>query len=101
MSKTVSARAEKASTLVTAAMRQAARRDAAYRAAWQEIDALGPGEVIRYHEGNLGADVTFDPEIAGRAAAYRHAATDLAKGTLAQRRIRFEWYQYIFRRSDR
>jgi hypothetical protein len=80
-------------------LRQAERRDAAYRAAWDEIDGLEPGEAIQYHEGNLGADVANDPEIAGRAAAYRHAATDLDKGTLAQRRIRFEWYQYIFRRS--
>lgn len=83
-----------------AAARQIERRDAAYRAAWQEIDELEPGETIQYHEGNLGADVVRDPEIAGRAAAYRHAATDLGKGTLAQRRIRCEWYQYIFRRSD-
>jgi hypothetical protein len=82
-----------------ASMRSIERRDAAYRAAWEEIDGLAPGEAIQYHEGNLGADVVHDPEIAGRAAAYRHAATDLAKGTLAQRRIRFEWYQYIFRRS--
>jgi hypothetical protein len=82
-----------------ARIRQTERRDAAYRAAWREIEALQPGEAIQYHEGNLGADVANDPEIAGRAAAYRHAATDLAKGTLAQRRVRFEWYQYIFRRS--
>lgn len=82
-------------------IRHAERRDAAYRAAWDEIDGLEPGETIQYHEGNLGADVAHDPEIEGRAAAYRHAATDLAKGTLAQRRIRFEWYQYIFRRSGR
>jgi hypothetical protein len=83
-----------------ARIRPSERRDAAYRDAWQEIEALEPGEVIQYHEGNLGAEVAENPEIAGRAAAYRHAATDLAKGTLAQRRIRFEWYQYIFRRSD-
>ncbi len=88
------------SAFVAAATRQTERRDAAYRAAWQEIEALGPGETIQYHEGNLGADIVNDPEIAGRAAAYRHAATDLAKGALAQRRIRFEWYQYMFRRSD-
>ncbi len=83
-----------------ARIRPSERRDAAYRNAWQEIKALEPGEVIQYHEGNLSADVANDPEIAGRAAAYRHAATDLAKGTLVQRRIRFEWYQYIFRRSE-
>jgi hypothetical protein len=86
-------------TSAAAAARQIERRDAAYRAAWQEIDGLEPGEAIQYHEGNLCADVVRDPEIAGRAAAYRHAATDLGKGTLAQRRVRFEWYQYIFRRS--
>jgi hypothetical protein len=82
-----------------ARIRQTERRDAGYRAAWREIESLEPGEMIQYHEGNLGADVASDPEIAGRAAAYRHAATDLGKGTLAQRRVRFEWYQYIFRRS--
>jgi hypothetical protein len=82
-----------------AGLRHAERRDAAYQAAWEEIDGLEPGEAIQYYEGNLGADIAKDPEIAGRAAAYRHAATDLAKGTLAQRRIRFEWYQYIFQRS--
>ena len=82
-----------------AGLRQEERRDAAYRAAWEEIDGLEPGEAIQYYEGNLVADAAKDPEIAGRAAAYRHAATELAKGTLAQRRIRFEWYQYIFRRS--
>jgi hypothetical protein len=81
-------------------IRPSERRDAAYRDAWQEIEALEPGEVIQYHEGNLGTEVANDPVVAGRAAAYRHAATDLAKGTLAQRRIRFEWYQYIFRRSE-
>jgi hypothetical protein len=82
-----------------ASIRSTERRDAAYREAWEEIDALEPGETIQYHEGNLGTDIVHDSEIAGRAAAYRHAAIDLAKGTLAQRRIRFEWYQYIFRRS--
>jgi hypothetical protein len=85
---------------VATAIRQTGLRDAAYRAAWQEIEALGPGETIQYYEGNLGADIVSDPEIAGHAAAYRHAAIDLAMGALAQRRIRFEWYQYMFRRSD-
>jgi hypothetical protein len=88
------------SAFAAATIRQTERRDAAYRAAWQEIEALGPGETVQYHEGNLVADIVSDPEIAGRAAAYRHAATDLAKGALAQRRVRFEWYQYMFRRSD-
>jgi hypothetical protein len=101
MAKTESTPAEGARPpFAAAAARQLERRDAAYQAAWQEIAGLEPGETIQYHEGNLGADVFHDPEIAGRAAAYRHAATDLGKGTLAQRRIRFEWYQYIFRRSE-
>jgi hypothetical protein len=100
MAKTESAPGEPPGrAFAVAGLRQEERRDAAYRAAWEEIDGLEPGEAIQYHEGNLGADVAKDPEIAGRAAAYRHAATDMAKGTLAQRRIRFEWYQYIFRRS--
>ncbi|MGH6917621.1 MAG: hypothetical protein ACREJ0_07940 [Geminicoccaceae bacterium] len=100
MGKTESAPGESSrAPFANATIRQTERRDAAYRAAWEEIDGLEPGEMIQYHEGNLGADVAHDPEIAGRAAAYRHAATDLAKGTLAQRRVRFEWYQYIFRRS--
>jgi hypothetical protein len=101
MAKTESSRRESAlATVIDAAVQQSKRRDAAYRAAWDEIESLEPGEVIQYYEGNLGADITFDPEVAGRAAAYRHAATDLAKGALAQRRIGFEWYQYLFRRSD-
>jgi hypothetical protein len=102
MAKTQSAPGERPGPpIADARTRQIEQHDAAYRAAWQEIEALRPGQAIQYHEGNLGADVAHDPEIAGRAAAYRHAATDLAKGTLAQRRIRFEWYQYIFRRSGR
>ena len=100
MAKTESAPGEPPGrAFAVAGLRQEERRDAAYRAAWEEIDGLEPGEAIQYHEGNLGADIAKDPEIAGRAAAYRHAATDQGKGTLAQRRIRFEWYQYIFRRS--
>jgi hypothetical protein len=82
-----------------ATLRQAEQREEGYRVAWEEIDRLEPGETIQYYEGNLAADVAHDPEIAGRAAAYRHAAMDLAKGTLAQRRVKSEWYQYIFRRS--
>jgi hypothetical protein len=100
MAKTESAPGEPPGrAFAVAGLRQEERRDAAYRAAWEEIDGLEPGEAIQYYEGNLCADAVKDPEIAGRAAAYRHAATELAKGTLAQRRIRFEWYQYIFRRS--
>jgi hypothetical protein len=102
MAKTQSAPGERPRPPFAAARdTQTELRDAAYRAAWREIEALKPGQAIQYHEGNLCADVAHDPEIAGRAAAYRHAATDLAKGTLAQRRVRFEWYQYIFRRSGR
>jgi len=85
--------------LASAALRQTESRDAAYRAACQEIDKLAPGETIQYHEGNLAADSANDPAIAGRGAAYRHAGTRMAKGTLFQRRIRCEWYQYIFHRS--
>jgi hypothetical protein len=100
MAKTESAPGEPPGhAFAVAGLRQEERRDAAYREAWEEIDGLEPGETIQYYEGNLSADSVHDPEIEGRAAAYRHAATDLAKGTLAQRRIRFEWYQYIFRRS--
>jgi hypothetical protein len=100
MAKTESAPGERSRPPVAdVSIRQTKRRDAAYRAAWREIEALEPGEAIQYHEGNLGADVANDPESAGRAAAYRHAATDLGKGTLTQRRVRCEWYQYIFRRS--
>lgn len=78
--------------------RQNERREAAYQAAWREIDALEPGETIQYHEGYLAADSPGDPEVAGRGAAFRQAAIECAKGTLAQRRIGFEWYQYVFRR---
>ncbi len=63
-------------------------------------NSLAPGETIQYHEGNLAADIANDPAIAGRGAAYRHAGTEMAKGTLFQRRIRCEWYQYIFRRFE-
>ena len=55
--------------LAVSRLRREERRDAAYRAAWEEIDGLAPGEAVQYHEGNLGADVAKDPEIAGRADA--------------------------------
>jgi hypothetical protein len=84
---------------VNGTVRQTERRDAAYRAAREEIEALGPGETIQYHEGNLAADVATDHEIAGRAAAFLDAATERGEGAVAQRRIRFEWYQYMFHRS--
>lgn len=35
--------------------------------------------------------------MAGRAAAFRDAA-EAGEGALAQGRVGFEWYQYIFRR---
>ncbi len=81
MAKTESAPGEPPGrAFAVAGLRQEERRDAAYRAAWEEIDGLEPGEAIQYHEGNLVADVAKDPEIAGRAAAYRHAATDTGQG---------------------
>ena len=78
----------------------AARRLAAYRAAEQEIAQLKPGEAILYHEGNLVIDVTHDPAIAGRAAAFRDAG-EAAQGLTAQRRLGFERYQYFFWRAHR
>ena len=78
----------------------AERRAAAYRSAEQEIELLRPGEAILYHEGNLAIDVDNDPTVAGRAAAFREA-TEAARGRVAQRRLGFEWYQYIFWRSHR
>ena len=71
-----------------------------YRSAKQEIGLLRPGEAILYHEGNLATDVENDPTVAGRAAAFRDA-TEAARGRVAQRRLGFEWYQYIFWRSHR
>lgn len=76
----------------------AEREAAAYRTAEQQIRLLPAGEAIVYHEGNLAIDIGNDPEIAGRAAAFR-AAAEAARGTLAQRRLGFECYQYIFWRS--
>jgi hypothetical protein len=78
----------------------AERQAAAYRSAEEEIELLRPGEAILYHEGNLATDIGKDPTIAGRAAAFRDA-TEAARGRLAQRRLGFEWYQYIFWRSHR
>jgi hypothetical protein len=78
----------------------AARREAAYRAAEQEIAGLQPGEAILYHEGNLVIDITSDPEIAGRAAAFRDAS-EAEQGLTAQRRLGFERYQYFFWRAHR
>jgi hypothetical protein len=78
----------------------AERRAVAYRDAEQEIALLRPGEAVLYHEGNLVRDIGNDPTIAGRAAAFREA-TEAARGWVAQRRLGFEWYQYIFWRSQR
>jgi hypothetical protein len=78
----------------------AARRQAAYLAAEQEIARLRPGEAIVYHEGNLVIDITDDPAIAGRAAAFRDAS-EAAAGLVAQRRLGFERYQYVFWRAQR
>jgi hypothetical protein len=78
----------------------AARHKAAYRAAEQEIARLQPGEAILYHEGNLVIDVTTDPAIAGRAAAFRDAS-EAEQGLIAQRRLGFERYQYFFWRAQR
>jgi hypothetical protein len=75
-------------------------RAAAYRNAEQEIALMRPGEAVLYHEGNLVQDIGNDPTIAGRAAAFRDA-TEAARGSLVQRRLGFEWYQYIFWRSQR
>jgi hypothetical protein len=77
----------------------AERQAAAYRSAKQEIELLRPGEAILYHEGNLAIDIGNDPAVAGRAAAFRDA-TEAARGRVAQRRLGFEWYQYIFWRSQ-
>jgi hypothetical protein len=82
--------------LTTAAW--AERCTAAYRNAEQEIALLRPGEAILYHEGNLATDMGSDPTIAGRAAAFRDAA-EAVKGSVAQRRLGFEWYQYVFWRT--
>jgi hypothetical protein len=78
----------------------AEREAAAYRSAEEEIELLRPGEAILYHEGNLATDIEKDPTIAGRAAAFRDAS-EAATGRVAQRRLGFEWYQYIFWRARR
>jgi hypothetical protein len=77
-----------------------AEHASAYRAARQEIDLLPPGETILYHEGYLALDAAKHPAIAGRAAAFLEAATERAEGVLAQRRVRAEWYRYVFRKSQ-
>jgi hypothetical protein len=76
------------------------RQKAARHAAAQEIGLLRPGEAVVYHEGNLAVDIAKDPTVAGRAAAYRDAA-EADEGRMAQRRLGFERYQYIFWRLGR
>ena len=71
----------------------------AYRAARQEIDLLPPGKALVYHEGLLAVDATRHAAVAGRAAAFLEAATELAEGVLIQQRIRAEWFRYMFRKS--
>jgi hypothetical protein len=80
--------------------RWAERRKAARHDAAQEIALLRPGEAVVYHEGNLAVDIATDPTIAGRASAYRDA-TEADEGIVAQRRLGFERYQYIFWRIRR
>lgn len=76
----------------------AERYEAAYRAAEEEIAGLRPGEALLYHEGNLVVDVGVGPAVAGRAAAFRDAVV-AGRGVIAQRRVEFEHYQYIFWRG--
>jgi hypothetical protein len=45
-------------------------------------------------------DVGIGPAVAGRAAAFRDAA-EADRGVIAQRRVGFEHYQYIFWRGHR
>ena len=76
-------------------------RGAAYQAARREIEQLQPGRSIVYHEGYLAIDAAHDAAIAGRAAAFLLAGTELGEGLLGQRWVRPDWYQYIFWRSRR
>jgi hypothetical protein len=76
----------------------AERYQAAYRAAQAEIADLHPSEAVPYYEGNLVVDTGSDPTVAGRAAAFRDA-TESSQGIVAQRRLGFEHYQYIFWRA--
>jgi hypothetical protein len=82
----------------SASISWAERYQAAYRAAQEEIASLRPSEAVQYYEGNLVVDTGNDPAVAGRAAAFRDA-TDADEGMIAQRRLGFERYQYIFWRA--
>jgi hypothetical protein len=74
------------------------QRRAAYRAAEQEMALLQPGAAVLYHEGHLAIDVANDPVTAGRAAAFWDAS-EAERGLIAQRRVGFDRYQYIFWRA--
>ena len=76
----------------------AERRQAAYRAAERDMAVLQPGEAMLYHEGHLALEIGNDPAVAGRAAAFWDA-TEAARGIIAQRRLAFDRYQYIFWRA--
>jgi hypothetical protein len=76
-------------------------RVAAYEAARRDIERLQPGQAIVYHEGYLAIDAARDAAVAGRAAAFLEAGTELGEGVLGQRWIRPDCYQYIFWRSRR
>lgn len=78
----------------------AERHRVAYRAAEQEMALLQPGAAVLYHEGHLAIDAGNDPAIAGRAAAFWDA-TEAERGLVAQRRVGFDRYQYLFWRARR
>jgi hypothetical protein len=94
------AKRDSASARGSTAASWAERHEVAYRAAEEEIAGLRPGEALLYHEGNLVVDVGTGPAVAGRAAAFRDAA-EADRGVIAQRRLGFERYQYIFWRGHR
>ena len=74
-------------------------RRAAYETARRDIEQLQPGEAIVYYEGYLAIDAAHDAAVAGRAAAFLLAGTELGEGVLGQRWLRPDCYQYIFWRS--
>ena len=102
MSKSGKARAAPAGTAqVEGFVSWADERDAAYQAARREIEQLQPGEAVVYHEGYLAIDAAHDATIAGRAAAFLLAGTELGEGVLGQRWVRLDCYHYLFWRSRR
>jgi hypothetical protein len=74
---------------------------AAYQAAGQAIEQLQPGQAMVYHEGYLAIDATRDAAVAGQAAAFLEAGTELGQGVLGQRWVRPGRYQYMFWKSRR